>query len=416
MRFLSHHRRLSRPELTGFLLTAVVMGSVVVFTHAAGAFLSIEPENGTLSGAATVVSDASASAGKAVQFGAVSSNPLAVKVLANHLVDGSGATMQLRGVDRMGSEYACVHGWGFFDGPTDSTSISAIRSWGANAVRVPLNEDCWLGINGSPTAYSGVNYQNAIKTYVASLNEQNLRVILDLHWSAPGTTLSTGQEPMADRDHAPAFWTSVAGAFKSNPSVLFDLYNEPYPDNNSNTTAAWTCIRDGGTCNGVSFTAAGAQELVNAIRGTGATNVILIGGTQYAGRLDQWLTYKPSDSAGQLAASIHIYFNTVSSPGWSACYLQSCWDTYIAPVANSSPVVIGEFGEFDCANSLINGTGLNPPQQNVMSWADSHGISYLAWAWTVASCTGTPSVINDYGGTPSGYGQIVHDHLLSLPH
>src|SRR2546429_5816305 len=56
---------------------------------------------------------------------------------------------------------------------------------------------------------------------------------------------------------------------KGNDAVLLEPYNEPYPDSNSDTVAAWTCWRDGGTCRGQSFQAAGMQELVNAIRATG---------------------------------------------------------------------------------------------------------------------------------------------------
>ena len=73
---------------------------------------------------------------------------LTLVVRGNHLVNGAGKTVRLLGVDRSGLEYACVQGWGFSDGPTDAASIAAMKAWRINAVRVPLNEDCWLGING----------------------------------------------------------------------------------------------------------------------------------------------------------------------------------------------------------------------------------------------------------------------------
>jgi hypothetical protein len=347
---------------------------------------------------------------------------LAVSVSGGKLVDGSGNTVQLRGVNRSGTQYACADGFGFFDGPTDATALSNIKAWGVNAVRVSLNEDCWLGINGMAAAYSGANYQNAISSYVGRLNAQGFRVILDLHWAAPGTTKTnsaTDQLPMADRDHAPAFWQSVASVFKSNPSVLFDLFNEPYPDSNRNTTAAWTCVRDGGTCPGVSYTAAGSQEMLNAIRGTGATNVVLVGGPQYAGVVDKWTTYAPTDSAHQLAASIHIYYNTPADPEWAPCYLQSCWNNTMAPLALNVPIVIGEVGELDCTTNLINGTALSPTQPSLLDWSDQHGVSYLAWSWIAnggSNCTGEPSLVIDYNGTPTGYGLGIKNHLLSLPH
>src|SRR5205807_1942578 len=123
---------------------------------------------------------------------------------------------------------------------------------------------------------------------------------------------------------------SVARTFKDNSSVLFDLFNEPYPDNNQNTAAAWTCWRDGGTCSGVHYQVAGMQELVNAVRATGATNIILLGGVAYAGELSRWLQSEPNDPLHQLAASWHSY-------NYSQCSASSCWDADIAPVAAKVP-------------------------------------------------------------------------------
>ena len=224
----------------------------------------------------------------------------------NQLVDGAGQPVRLLGVNRSGTEYACIQGWGIFDGPSDAASVQAIAAWKTNAVRVPLNEDCWLGINGVPAAYGGANYRAAITNYVSLLNLYGLVAILELHWSAPGTTAATGQQPMPDRDHSPQFWRQVATVYKGNSSVIFDLFNEPYPDGNRDTAEAWRCWRDGGSCAGIGYQVAGMQELVDAVRGTGATNVIMLGGVQYAARLSQWLAYKPADPTGKLAAAWHI--------------------------------------------------------------------------------------------------------------
>src|SRR6266487_707754 len=77
----------------------------------------------------------------------------AVHVQGNRLVDLAGRPVRLRGVNRSGAEYACAQGWGIFDGPSDSASVSAIASWRTNVVRLPLNETCWLGLNGVAPAY-----------------------------------------------------------------------------------------------------------------------------------------------------------------------------------------------------------------------------------------------------------------------
>jgi len=86
----------------------------------------------------------------------------------------------------------------------------------------------------------------------------------------------------------------VAAAYGGNNRVIFDLFNEPFPDSNSDTPEAWRCWRDGGTCTGMSFQAAGMQELVDTIRSTGATNVIMLGGVQYAATLSSWRSPSPA--------------------------------------------------------------------------------------------------------------------------
>src|SRR5438270_302068 len=50
-------------------------------------------------------------------------------VVGNQIVNGSGQPVRLLGVDRSGTEYACIQGWGFFDGPSDAASVQAIASW-----------------------------------------------------------------------------------------------------------------------------------------------------------------------------------------------------------------------------------------------------------------------------------------------
>jgi hypothetical protein len=79
----------------------------------------------------------------------------------------------------------------------NQATIEAIKSWGQNTVRIPLNEDCWLSINGA--AYNATMYQNTIKDFVDGIiATQGMHAILDLHWTAEGSTLATQQDPMPD--------------------------------------------------------------------------------------------------------------------------------------------------------------------------------------------------------------------------
>jgi len=94
---------------------------------------------------------------------------MSVRVSGNQLVDEQGEPIRLVGVNFSGAQYACAEGLGFFDAPATDTSITALTSWGINAVRLPLNESCWLDINGVEDAFGGANNRDAIGDWVAKL-------------------------------------------------------------------------------------------------------------------------------------------------------------------------------------------------------------------------------------------------------
>ena len=332
----------------------------------------------------------------------------ALHVSGNHLLTASGATYRLLGVNRASAEFACVQGKGMWDSPSpDQASVDAMKAWNIHAVRIPLNEDCWLGTFGTP---SGATYQQEVKNYVTLLVANGINPIVEMHWnhgaytgnaSACSDVNATCQKAMPDAQFAPTFWTQVATAFKGNNAVVFDLFNEPYPDaanNFSNATAAWTCLRDGGTCTGIGYQVAGMQSLVNAVRATGATNVIMVAGLTWTNDLTQWLTFKPTDPTGNLMASWHSY-------NFNACNNSSCWDSQIGAVAAQVPVTAGEIGQNTCAHDYID---------QVMAWADAHGVGYLAWTWNPWGCSQGNVLINDYTGTPtSTFGEGFRAHLLT---
>jgi endoglucanase len=326
-------------------------------------------------------------------------------VSRNLLVDSANRPVRLVGANRSGTEYSCLS-WGIFDGPSDQASIDAMLSWHINAVRVPLNEDCWLNVNMKGSPYGGVVYQQAIARYVQLLVNNGITPILDLHWSAPGSQQATGQEPMPDRDHAPAFWFQVASTFAWNDAVMFDLFNEPFPDNNRDTLTAWRCWRDGtnahtcpaGTA-GLAYNAAGMQELVTAIRSAGAKNVIMLGGIQYASTLDRWVDFAPRDPAHEMAASWHLY-------NFSYCNQPSCWSVEGPPVMRLYPVITGEIGQNSPGSNFV---------LRLMSFLDRPAAnlppqSYLAWVWNTDQTVF--DLIASYSGMPTvPYGEEYRQHL-----
>lgn len=346
--------------------------------------------------------------------------PRGFHVVGNQIQDHAGNQVVLRGINRSGSEYKCVQAGGFFDGPSHESAVSIIKNWrNVNAVRVPLNESCWLGINGAMANYSGESYKLAIKAYVTMLHKYDLIPILELHWVGPGTTLATRLQPMPDADHALDFWRDVATWFRDDDAVVLEAFNEPFPDRNRDSDAGWQCWRDGCTANQsvgsggtpTTYQAAGMQSVVDAIRSTGAGHVILLGGLQYSNALSQWLTYKPTDPMNNLGAAWHVY-------NFNACVDAGCWDVAPAGVAAMVPLVVTEFGQNDCAGGFVT---------SLMTWLDGQRSGYLAWSWNAyGTCvpatmgsnnSGQPwSLITSYNsGAPNvGYGQAVHDHLAGL--
>ena len=324
-----------------------------------------------------------------------------VRVSGNHLVNGSGTTIRLLGVNRAGTEYACAQGWGIFDGPSNAASIAAMRTWKVRSVAVPLNEACWLGLAGISRRYGGRNYRRAIAAYVRLLERFGIYPILRLATAAPGSEVnegSHGELEMADADHAPAFWRSVAGTFKHDHALVFDLYDEPH------NLPGWGCWLHGCEITGDpmidkagqavgNYRAAGMQQLVDAVRSTGATQPLMLAGLDYAGDVSGWRSHEPRDPRHQLIVSFH----TFASDCDTACA------TAVIRIGYHVPVIIDGFGDYDCTDKWSD---------IVMNQADRHGFSYLAWTWDTWGCRN--GLISNYNGTPTPFGAGIRNHLRQV--
>jgi hypothetical protein len=295
-----------------------------------------------------------------------------------------------------------VQNFGFFDGPSDDASVAALASWNVNIVRLGLNEDCWLGINGVNAMYAGTAYQDAITSYVKLLHAHNMFAELSLSWGAPGKNLpnkAPAAEPAPDADHSPAFWTSLASTFKDDPNVILAPWAE--------TTVSAGCFLAGGNCgatygsSNTPYASAGMQQAVNLMRQAGYAGVISIPGVSYANDLSMWLATEPKDTLNQIVAEAHVY-------GKNTCDTTSCFDMTLAPVAMTVPLIFGETGEtYDASD--CNATYIT----TFLTWADAHGVGYEAWTWNTWGGCGV--LISDYTGTPANtWATYVKTHYASL--
>ena len=309
-------------------------------------------------------------------------------VVNNVIKDPLGRMWYAHGVDRPSLEWACggqaVSGGGSGIPASDFTTMSG--SWRANAVRVPMNQDFWLSATGATVASSEncPGYINSVKQLVANAEAAGLVVILDLHWNDEGNLLSSnvGQKCMPDQNSV-TFWHSVASTFAADPHVMFELYNEPHD-------APWQVWRNGGTftcTDGVTYNAAGMQQLTNTVRATGATNVVVVGGLSWAFDLSG-VAQVGLITGGNVAYATHPYEGSAGdSP--------AKWDGAFGFLTPSAPVIATEFGSTNCAVDAYD--------NDILTYFRTHGVAYTVWAWYVGGCN-FPSVISNAAGTCVSYG------------
>ena len=335
--------------------------------------------------------------------------PVHPVVSGNQLIDSrTGARWIPHGVNWPDLEYACVQGW-VPEHPAEETQVMA--DWGVDVVRLPLNQDCWLGVDGAPTdgADTAASYRALVQSRVDAVHAAGMVAILDLHWTGPAGIQAYGQRAMADAQSV-TFWAQVATHFKNDPAVMFELFNEPYSREGA-PVLSWSCWRNGGCpvpiendeedVSGATFPVAGMASLVAAVRATGATQPLLLGGLNYANDLTGWLANAPNDN--QLVAAWHNY------PG-QGCWTD-CWNTTILSVAATVPVLMTEFGYEAAAPEAFDPT---------MEWADDHGIGYLPWAWWRSDpgdddASKLYALVNDDFSPKEPAGVLYHDHLAGLP-
>eukprot|EP00026_Physarum_polycephalum_P008137 Phypoly_transcript_08215.p1 GENE.Phypoly_transcript_08215~~Phypoly_transcript_08215.p1 ORF type:complete len:140 (+),score=19.14 Phypoly_transcript_08215:449-868(+) len=132
---------------------------------------------------------------------------------------------------------------------------------------------------------------------------------------------------MADANSI-AFWTQMANKYKDNHMVMFELYNEPHD-------ISWDAWRNG------QGNIVGMQQLYNAVRATGANNIVMIGGLNWA-----------FDASGVLNG-FAIHGNNIvytSHPYDYPGKQPSDWDAAFGNLAATYPVILTEFGQQE--NSL----------------------------------------------------------------
>ena len=290
-----------------------------------------------------------------------------------------------------------------------------MAAWGANVVRISLNQDFWLkaDANGNANPTYDSSYEATVDQQVQWAKMYKLDVILDLHWSDKGDfavaanclSAKTGcQQDMADA-HSVLFWQQLATKYKDNPQVLFELYNEPKVGGYMPTSANWDTWLNGGTSSG--FAVHGMQELYNAVRMSGAQNLVIIGGLNWANDLSGVPAHAVNGS--NIIYNTHVYQTS----------MPSSWDASFGSLSAKYPVIATEFGDHSgsCSTALSS---------NFIAYANKKGSngdnppSELSWtAWAFYSANGVdqckfPTLLSSWY-TPNVSGMIVQSALMAGP-
>jgi endoglucanase len=286
--------------------------------------------------------------------------------------------------------------------------------WGANVVRIPLNQDFWLksDASGATNPSYDPTYADWVDQQVQWAEASKLDVILDLHWSDKGdfnveSQCAHGsggcQQVMAD-PHSLLFWQEVATKYKNDPHVLFELYNEPNVGGYMPNSGNWGIWLNGGQTDG--FQAVGMQQLYDMVRKTvGAPNLVVIGGLSWAFDLSGVMSSPVSGT--NIIYATHPY---QTDP-------QNRWDASFGMLSATYPIMATEFGDRSgsCATGYPSNflayankkaTGSNP----------ANAISWTAWAFYVDPnpCT-FPTLLTDWSYTPNAFGMLVKSALAAGP-
>jgi hypothetical protein len=147
------------------------------------------------------------------------------------------------------------------------------------------------------------------------------------------------------------------------------------------------------------------NELISDVRGTGAQNLIMVPGTNWARDLSGWLANRPQGS--NLVAAWHSYPSANPSLN-SECAAPSCWNSIVASLAGQVPVVVGETGDSTFGSQTYLPTFL--------PWATAHGLNVIAWTWNAWTNPDDVLVSNMQTGAPTaGEGVTYRAWLAAQP-
>jgi hypothetical protein len=300
--------------------------------------------------------------------------PLGYTVRGGNLLGMTGGATRFKGINLRGQHAPPNYGTYLDMHPSQAQDLYV---WGADSVRIALNQEHWLANCTVRVSRRTTNYRTAIADEVRDITAKGMFVLLALSVTERGqaTACREARQPllkeMADT-RSLSFWTSVAQTFASNARVAFDLFNEP----RDISGGVW---RNGGTIeyrtrvNGLprtrTYRAVGMQQMYDVVRSTGATNPVFVSGYKWAADPRVALSW-PLSGYGIVLAS-HVY---CGSCGTSNPALPAGIDTKnSAAVRARHPLVMTEGGWGTQHDGRFN--------RMLINWANARAVPWMMYAF-----------------------------------
>lgn len=301
-----------------------------------------------------------------------------------NLASGSFASNKLPGVH--GKDYIY---------PTKAVA-EPFRAMGMNTVRVPVT---WERLQPVPLVALDEQEIERLDRVIADLGAFK-SVIIDVHNYGRYRGIALDQ-PARSGAMLADLWTRLAERYKSNPRVAFGLMNEPH----GMDSAAWRRMAD---------------QSVDAIRRTGARNLVLVPGTRWTGG-HSWNAGGPKSNAAALSGfvdpgrnfvfEIHQYLDTDSSGTKKDCVGGKAGRKRLAGVTRwlreeKAQAILAEFGVPPTPTCLEE-------LDDMMAFLRENGDVWVGWTyWAGGDWWGNyPYSIQPQDGRPKPQSEVLQRHI-----
>jgi len=236
-------------------------------------------------------------------------------------------------------------------------ATDASKGWYAKVIRLPVYPTGQDADPGWNDAANRAEDNRRIQLAVDYCTSKGIYVIVDWHYIANyGDKLATTQ----------AFWDWAAPAFKSNPNVIFEIYNEPIYDNDTNKSISWT-----------TFKTTLAQPIVDRIRTYhGATNLILCGSPNWSQTVAPIAASPLTGANIAYVAHIYPYHYDQDNPN-GGTYVGSL----IGTTADTLPVFFTEWGFQQGAAMPCDGANEDNYASGMKAYFAAKGCSWTGWCF-----------------------------------